>query len=76
MSCLMLLPFLRLQEQPVENELQLLAVLTEHQAVDFIADAQVSLPYCFIFCSRFKTLKYTVTCFTLSGQTHNVFLLR
>lgn len=44
MSCLMLLPFLRPQEQPVENELQLLAVLTEHQAVDFIADAQVSLP--------------------------------
>jgi len=34
---------LGLQEQPVENELQLLAVLAEHQAVDFTAEAQVSV---------------------------------
>lgn len=40
----MLVAFLGLEEQPVENALHSLAVLAEHQAVDFTADAQISVP--------------------------------
>lgn len=55
--------FLRVTYEPLDaggifkiakNELELLALLTEQQAVDFVADTQVSVPQCFIFC--FKTL--------------------
>lgn len=59
--------------ETVENELELLALLVEHQAVDFVADTEVSVPQCFIFC--FKTLQYPVTCLTLSDQGHNFVLL-
>lgn len=40
----MLVAFLGLEEQPVENELQLLAVLAEYQAVDFTTVAQRPVP--------------------------------